>query len=203
MTNRTPRTEAFMDRAIHAHGDAVFRLALNQLRNVTDAQDAVQETFVRLLTSETRFDNENHLRAWLLRVAINICRDIHKSAWNRRVEGLENERHADARDSLTTVSAEEIALRALKDHPVWNALANLPEDQRLIIHLAYIEGRSSDEIAQLLGIKPATVRTRLFRARRRLREILGETENPIAPTRPRHTPSVSRGDAASHAPPTH
>lgn len=51
MTNRTPRTEAFMDRAIHTHGDAVFRLALNQLRNVTDAQDAVQETFVRLLTS--------------------------------------------------------------------------------------------------------------------------------------------------------
>ena len=203
MTNRTPRTEEFMDRAIDAHGDAVLRLALNQLRNVTDAQDAVQETFVRLLTSETRFENETHLRAWLLRVAINICHDMHKSAWNRRVERLEDEQHADARDSLRSVSAEDIALRALKDHPVWNALANLPEDQRLIIHLAYIEGRGSDEIAQLLDIKPATVRTRLFRARRRLREILGETQDTIALTRPRHTPSVSRGDAASHAPPTH
>ena len=203
MTNRTPRTEEFMDRAIDAHGDAVFRLALNQLRNATDAQDAVQETFVRLLTSETRFENETHLRAWLLRVAINICHDMHKSAWNRRVERLEDEQHTGARDSLRSVSAEDIALRALKDHPVWNALANLPEDQRLIIHLAYIEGRGSDEIAQLLDIKPATVRTRLFRARRRLREILGETQDTIALTRPRHTPSVSRGDAASHAPPTH
>lgn len=203
MTNRTPRTEEFMDRAIDAHGDAVFRLALNQLRNATDAQDAVQETFVRLLTSETRFENETHLRAWLLRVAINICHDMHKSAWNRRVDRLEDDQHTDARDSFCSVSAEEIALRTLKDHPVWNALADLPEDQRLVIHLAYIEGRGSDEIAQLLGIKPATVRTRLFRARTRLREILGETGNAIALTRPPRAPSVSRGDAAPHGPPAH
>ena len=201
MTDRTPRTEAFMDRAIDMHGDAVFRLALNQLRSAADAQDAVQETFVRLLTCETQFQSETHLRAWLLRVAINICHDVQKSAWRRRVDGLENNRDGDALDGLSTVSAEEIALRNLKDHPVWNALAELPEDQRLVVHLAYIEGRSSDEIARLLDIKPATVRTRLFRARTRLREILDETGGATAPVEPPQTAAVTPGDAAPHGPP--
>lgn len=201
MTNRTPRTEAFMDRAIDMHGDAVFRLALNQLRSAADAQDAVQETFVRLLTCDTQFENETHLRAWLLRVAINICHDVQKSAWRRRVDGLEEKRGGSTLDSLSTVSAEEIALRNLKDHPVWNALAELPEDQRLVIHLAYIEGRSSDEIAQLLGIKPATVRTRLFRARTRLREILDETGSAATSAEPPRTAPVTLSDAAPHGPP--
>lgn len=63
MTTHALRSEQFMDLAINVHGDAVFRLALNQLRNTADAQDVVQETFVRLLTCETRFENETHLRA--------------------------------------------------------------------------------------------------------------------------------------------
>lgn len=202
MTNRTPRTEEFMDRAIDAHGDAVFRLALNQLRNATDAQDAVQETFVRLLTSETRFENETHLRAWLLRVAINICHDMHKSAWNRRVEGLDDGPGAANVEAMRSDSAEQDALRGLRYHPVWDALANLSDDQRLLIHLAYVEGNSTTEIARMLGINAATVRTRLFRARTRLRDALGASGSASASGESASSPSTIRGEILPHGPPS-
>lgn len=202
MTTHTLRSEQFMDRAIDAHGDAVFRLALNQLRNTADAQDVVQEAFVRLLTCETRFENETHLRAWLLRVAINICRDMHKSAWNRRVEGLDDGPGAANVEAMRSDSAEQDALRDLRDHPVWNALANLSDDQRLLIHLAYVEGNSAAEIAQMLGINAATVRTRLFRARTRLRDALGASGSASASGESASSPSTIRGEILPHGPPS-
>ena len=201
MTLPTMRTDAFMNHAIDAHGDAVLRLALNQLRNVSDAQDVVQEAFVRLLTCSTAFEGDEHLRAWLLRVAINICHDHQKSAWSRRVDTLDGCETRQESDALTTVSAEDIALRNLRDHPVWNALANLPDDLRLVIHLAYVEQRETAQIAQLLGIKAATVRTRLFRARKRLRDALSAhgAARPAAENQARV--SVQPGDASPHGPP--
>ncbi len=201
MTIPTMRTDAFMNHAIDAHGDAVLRLALNQLRNVSDAQDVVQEAFVRLLTCSTAFEGDEHLRAWLLRVAINICHDHQKSAWSRRVDTLDGCETRQESDALTTVSAEDIALRNLRDHPVWNALANLPDDLRLVIHLAYVEQRETAQIAQLLGIKAATVRTRLFRARKRLRDALSAhgAARPAAENQARV--SVQPGDASPHGPP--
>lgn len=201
MTNPTMRSDAFMNHAIDAHGDAVLRLALNQLRNVSDAQDAVQETFVRLLTSGTSFESDDHLRAWLLRVAINICHDHQKSAWSRRVDALDDSKAGGDARELSTVSAEDIVLRNLRDHPVWHALADLPEDLRLVIHLAYVEQRDTAQIAQLLGIKAATVRTRLFRARKRLRDALSAdgTSRPAAENQARV--SVQPGDASPHGPP--
>lgn len=201
MTIPTMRTDAFMNHAIDAHGDAVLRLALNQLRNVSDAQDAVQETFVRLLTCSTAFEGDEHLRAWLLRVAINICHDHQKSAWSRRVDTLDGCETRQESDALTTVSAEDIALRNLRDHPVWNALANLPDDLRLVIHLAYVEQRDTAEIAKLLGIKTATVRTKLFRARKRLRKALSTQGVPQdAAKKPEHT-LADLGEASPHGPP--
>ena len=205
MTNPTTsgalRSEAFMDRAVAEHGDAVFRLALNQLRNTADAQDAVQETFVRLLISESRFENETHLRAWLLRVAINICHDMHRSAWHRRVEGLDDGPGALGIEALSSDSAEQDALRNLRDHPVWDALASLSDDKRLLIHLAYVEGNSAAEIARLLGINAATVRTRLFRARTRLRDVLSPSGADAAPDGPDSSPSTIRGEILPHGPP--
>ena len=174
MTNPAIRSDEYMKCAINEHGDAILRLALNQLRNTSDAQDVVQETFIRLLKSTTPFESDEHMRAWLLRVAINICYDHQKSAWTRHVDTLSESKVSDKGNELTTVSAEDTALRNLYDHPVWNALANLPENLRLVMHLTYIEQRDTAEIARLLGIKSVTVRTRLFRARKRLRVILSE-----------------------------
>ena len=100
------RTEAFMARAMADWGDAVYRLALSQTRSKADAEDVYQDVFMRLYGDATEFTSSEHLKAWLLRVTINRCRDLAKSNWNRhtvafdpvrddiapRVHGFEQER---------------------------------------------------------------------------------------------------------------
>ena len=144
-------------------------MALNQLRSASDAHDVVQEVFLRLLTSTTNFTSQDHLRAWLIRVAINVCHDMQKNAWNRRVDAWDT---TVAEATHPEPSAEDEALKELYQHPVWKALEALPEDMRLVVQLRYVEEMDDKRIAEVLGVQPATVRTRLHRARARLRDLL-------------------------------
>ncbi len=82
------RPDAFLEDAMHRWGDTVLRLALSQLRDASDAEDVFQDVFVRLLKDRTAFNDDEHLKAWLLRVTINRCRDIGRSGWKRRNEPL-------------------------------------------------------------------------------------------------------------------
>ena len=70
-------------------GGTVYLVALNQTRSVADAQDVAQDVFIRLLTSNTVFSSEEHLKAWLLRVTINRCHELHRAPWNSRVEAID------------------------------------------------------------------------------------------------------------------
>ena len=103
--------------------------------------------------------SDEHLKAWLLRVTINRCHDIARLSWNRRTGGLEQE-HID-------IPAPD-AFRA----DIWEVVGALPPDLRTTVHLHYAEGYSTEEIARIAGCKPSTVRTRLHRARERLRTTL-------------------------------
>lgn len=78
-----------MDEAIAAHQGAVYRLSLSQTRSAADAQDVMQDVFIKLMRSQVPFRDSDHLRAWLLRVTINQCRDLARQAWHRRVEVVE------------------------------------------------------------------------------------------------------------------
>ena len=160
------RSELFMERALDAWGGSVYRLALAQTRCAADAQDITQDVFLSLLKSTAAFQDDEHMKAWLLHVAANRCREYHRSAWNRRVESTEDAR------TLADPGAEDPELEALFEHPVWSELARLPEKLRIVVHLHYVEGYPTDAIADILGILPSTVRTRLHRARARLREAL-------------------------------
>ena len=86
-----PHPEAFLKQAMADWGDAVYRLALGQTRSRADAEDVYQDVFLRLLDSGTAFESPEHLKAWLLRVTVNRCRDLARSGWKRRTVALDPE----------------------------------------------------------------------------------------------------------------
>lgn len=187
MPAQPTRTERFMRHALDAHGSAVYVVALAQTRSVHDAQDVAQDVFLRLLTTDTPFTSDDHLRAWLLRVTVNRCREFHRLVWNRRVDSAD--------DQLLELpgnlpNPEDAAVAALTKSPVWQALRQLPEKLRVVALLYYVEDYSTAEIARVVGCSPATVRTRLHRARKHLRDILDteteETHESLEPLPAKH-----------------
>lgn len=153
------RSDEFLSDAMARHGDAVYRLALCRLDSRADAEDVFQEVFLRLLRDGTDFRDAEHLKAWLLRVTVNCCNDLRRSAWFRRTAPLE--------------AAPETAAPMLDGHDeLWQAVRALPDDLRTAVWLHYVEGYGTDEIAAMVGCRPATVRTRLHRARKQLKHEL-------------------------------
>lgn len=150
------RSDTFLYDAMERCGDAVYRLALCRLGGRADAEDVYQEVFLRLLRDTTDFRDDEHLKAWLLRVTVNCCNDLCRSAWFRRTAPLE--------------AAPDAAAPAQDGNDeLWQAVRALPDDLRIVVWLHYVEGYGTDEIAPLVGCRPATVRTRLHRARKKLR----------------------------------
>lgn len=143
-------------------GDAVYRLALGQTRSKADAEDVYQDVFMRLYSDSTAFTSADHLKAWLLRVTINRCRDLAKSNWNRRTVAFDP-----MRDDVAELVRDPI------EADVWDAVGQLPDNLRSSVHLHYVEGYTTDEIARMLNSQPATVRTWLSRARARMKDLLG------------------------------
>lgn len=134
-----------MERAMRTWGSTVYRLALNQTQSPHDAEDICQDVFLRLLKDATAFKDDEHLKAWLLCVAINRCRDLHRSAWKRRAELTDAVPDAGREDPRS-----DDAARALQDSELGRALGRLPDKMRLIVHLHYYEGFSTEEIARLV-----------------------------------------------------
>ena len=133
-----------------------YRTAVLLTGNRADAEDVFQEVFLRLLRDTTEFRDAEHLKASLLRVTLSRCADLRRSAWFRRTAPLE--------------AAPDAAASEPDDHEdLWRAVRALPDDLRTVIHLHYVEGYGTDEIAGMVGCRPATVRTRLHRARKQLK----------------------------------
>ena len=131
-TVETLRSEAFMEHAIERHRGAVLRLALARTRNAADAQDVAQDVFIKLLRSATRFHDDDHLRAWLLRATHDSCVDLHRQAWRRRVE---------TREDMAVVADRETwdpTIEEVVSHPVWTAMERLPDKLRCALHLHYV-----------------------------------------------------------------
>ena len=134
----------------------VFRLAYSYTRSRSDAQDLCQEVFLRYFCSRPPFASEEHRRAWLLRVTVNRCKTHLTSWWVRRPVPLD--------DRIPMPEPEPLALD--------EALRQLAEKDRLVIHLFYYEECSTQEIARMMRTTEGAVRTRLTRARQRLGKIL-------------------------------
>ena len=156
--------------AMRVHGDAVYRLAFARCRNKADAEDIFQTTFLRFYASRTLFKNAEHEKSWLLRVCINACKDLQKSAWHMKVSAMPDEFDAPDMNTRKDATPQEEALD--------EAMRGLSPEQRTVVHLHYFEGFSTGEVAQMLGIRPATARSHLHRARIAMRNALEDAGFP-------------------------
>lgn len=141
--------------------DAVFRAALSCCRNRSDAEDATQNTFMKLLTADVRFADEEHIRRWLIRVAVNECKNDLRSFRRRSIGSL---------DEL----GPEPAVLPLEQYELLYEIGRLPAKYSAVLHLYYYEGYSCAEIAGILHISETNVQTRLSRARNILKKNLKE-----------------------------
>ena len=139
----------------------VYRLAFLRTKSAADAEDVLQEVFVRCLRSNPAWADAEHQKAWFIRVTINCSKSLVTSAWRRHATPLET---VPEPDSLLTEMQEET--------DVYGAVLQLPQKYRTAIHLYYYEGYSVREIAQMTGSTEPAVKSQLFRARELLREQL-------------------------------
>lgn len=147
-------------RLVSLYADMILRISYQYLKQTCDAEDICQTVFLKYLTSVPAFDSPEHEKAWIIRTAINTCKDHLKSAFFRR-----------------TVPLEEAAAVAVPQAPqthLLDAMKDLPENQRISIYLYYYEDYSAREIGQLLRKSEHTVNQYLSRGRRKLWKILSE-----------------------------
>ena len=155
--DHSDRLEELLDR----HEDTLFRAALAILGDVQEAEDAVQDTFLRYLEKRPELRDGDHEKAWLLKVTANRCKSILRTRRRRpTVELLD----------IYPVPEEEGSRELME------AILALPANQRSAVHLHYYEGYTSEEIGAILGQRPGTVRSHLSRARDALRRYLLEEE---------------------------
>ena len=145
----------------HRYADMVYRLAFSRTKNRADADDLLQEVFLRYIKSGAEFSEEEHRKAWLIRVTLNCSINHMTSAWKRRIVPFEKQ-HKAIQTAGTGTQTD-----------VWHAVMQLPAKYRTVIHLFYYESYSITEIAQLCEIPEATIKTHLHRAREKLRKIIG------------------------------
>lgn len=167
--------------------DLLYRVAFSNMKNKSDAEDVVQETFCRYLKTKPAFANENHEKNWFIRVAINICRDIQKSAWVSRTVGFdevpESEMKHFALPYRYASSYGHILPDGNEDEMLWHVMG-LAAAYRNPLYLFYYEDYSVQEIAQIMELEEGTVKTRLRRGRQMLKDRLlfggeekGQAEN--------------------------
>lgn len=137
---------------VERYQNSLYAVAFNVCKNQQDAEDAVQDTFLQYYNSKKEFESEQHIRAWLIRVAINKAKNMNLSFWRKNKTSLE--------DYMETL--------------VFETVMGLPEKYRIVIHLFYYEDYSVREIGEILKISESNVKVRLSRGRMLLRETLKE-----------------------------
>lgn len=143
------------------YAQMVYRMAYARTGSKADAEDVVQEVFLRLVRARPSFRDEEHGKAWLLRVAANCTNDLFRLPWRKREEPLQPSMAAEAETEPSGILEAVLAL---------------PEKYRLVVHLYYYEELSTAEIGRIIGRSEGAVRSRLFRAKSMLRDLLGEEE---------------------------
>lgn len=143
-----------VDYILNKYASTVYRLALARTKNTHDAEDILQEVFIKYMKANIDFESEDHRKAWILRVTINCSKNLLTSAWFRRTTKLE----------------DNISVSIKENSEVYKYVLDLPPKYRTVIHLFYYEDMSTLEISKVLDTKESTVRSQLHRARKLLKE---------------------------------
>ena len=147
-----------IENVIQSYSDTLIRIAFQNTKSLADSEDIVQDAYIKLHKCKTTFETEEHLKAWLIRVTINQTKDLHRSAWYRKVVPIN----------------EDLEFLAPEEQTVMEEIFQLKEEERNIIYLYYYEGYSIDEIAKIMQKKSNTVSSKLQRARKKLKNIIIE-----------------------------
>ncbi len=139
----------------------LFIIAFNVCKNVEDAEDVVQDTFLQYHTSKKDFESEQHIRAWLIRVAINKAKNMNHTFWRQNKLSIE--------DYIETLTFE-----TPESENLFETVMKLPEKYRIVIHLFYYEDYTIREIADILKLSESNIKVRLSRGRKLLKESLQE-----------------------------
>jgi len=159
MKNTSVQPAGDIEAILNRHGDMLYRLCVLMLKNESDAEDAVQETMIRYYQKAPTFENAEHEKAWLIRVATNQCRDLLR--FRVRHPQMDEE-------YLSGISCDS------SDTGILEALGELPEKYRLVMTLYYIEDFRMEDIAKIIGRTPSAVKMRLQKGRKLLEKIYRE-----------------------------
>lgn len=151
------RSEQEVNRVIELYGDTVRRLCMIYLKNYADTEDIFQNVFLKYATSSIKFENDEHEKAWFIRVTINKCKDLLKSFFRNRTVSLD-----DIVEKPEAIPSEY--------REVLEAVLSLPQKYRNVVYLHYYEGYSAPQISHILGKNVNTVYTLLTRSKKMLRE---------------------------------
>lgn len=141
------------------HAKSVYGVALMYLKSREDAEEAVTETFIRVMQVKPVLENDSHERAYLIRTAINICKNLLKSSWHKNVVSDE--------DVLMYMATPE-------EESIMEELLELPPKYRVVLYMHYYEGYKAQEIADIMKVSLSAVLSRLARGRKKLKDILTE-----------------------------
>lgn len=157
----TVQREQWAKRIVEVYSDMLIRIGYTWFGNPYDAQDICQIVLMKRMEHTERFETDEREKAWLLRVAVNECKSLKRSAWFRRTVGLEE-------GVLSPVELPES-----EDSDLFAQVQKLPPNDRQVIYLRYYEGYGVKEIAEILGQSPNLVSTHLARAKVKLKNALG------------------------------
>ena len=147
---------------IEKYSGLVYKVAITRSGNIENAEDVFQEVFIKYSQKMPKFENEEHEKAWFIRVTINLTKNLHNQAWNRKTVPLE----------------ETIHFEVKEEENIFQIVSTLPQNYRTVVYLFYYEGYKIKEISKILKTREGTIKTWLSRARESLKEkIEGGFEN--------------------------
>jgi RNA polymerase sigma-70 factor (ECF subfamily) len=160
MNNRSNRPVDWVEETVKRNEDKLFRTAAAVMGSKADAEDIVQDVFVKLIEKQPDFETLEHESAWLIRVTVNLCKSRLRSHWRKK----------------TTPLFDDYPAQTGEQQNIMETVLSLPSKYRTVIHLFYYEGYQTKEIAEMTKQKESAVREQLTRARRMLKNFLTEGE---------------------------
>lgn len=146
--------------AVKRNNQRLFLIAFSYLKNKDDAQDVMQNTFLKLWNSKAKFENESHIDKWLTKICINECKDIFRQMFRK---------HMSIEDAYDISSCDQYF-----NVDLFRAVLSLSKNERIAVHLFYYEDMPVKEISALLNKKENTVKSLLLRSRKKLKQMLGD-----------------------------